>query len=60
MNDSFCRIGNIYGYQVFGILYDNKIRTNTIILEDDVFRNYSGFESEDVCLKVDRINLAIV
>ncbi len=59
-SDKLERISNSFGYYINGYLHGNKVTSSSIEFEDDLLYEYSMFDSKNICLKVDRIDLAFV
>ncbi|MCH7388125.1 hypothetical protein MMO39_12560 [Acinetobacter modestus] len=59
-SDKLERISDSFGYYINGYLHNNTVISSSIEFEDDLLYEYSMFDSKNVCLKVDRIDLAFV
>lgn len=56
----FTRCNNSFSYQIRGILLDRGILDAGIIIEDEVFFNYSFLFNQYVEIRVDRLNVEFV
>lgn len=53
----FSRIGNTFAYEISGLLTEQGMLDANILIEDEIFEDYSYMYGEYIKIKVDRLSI---